>query len=324
LAADAALRPLAAVPTADENFGAQLAAAQADTAQPEAAPADAEAAKPAPRLAPGHAPRVVAVVPSRWSGREIHVEVNAPIQFSLVVEDEDGDTLKVAPLGLPEGASFDEATRTLRWTPTNVGEWVVRLVASDGQREASHTVVILVRPAPPPEPLEKIAPEPIAPAPEPDVEWESFLLPGVGYASYAPRQRDLKLFHGIALELVPVSWIHKNNNRGPSHGRLYVTAELLRAAGSEPLLFAYSFGTTLSFERNPAREWGIPYYGVDVGGFTSKHLGSHFQTTPHLGIHAYTSPNLFVNLRAGYRLVPGEMDRLAGLHVAATVDLSVW
>lgn len=309
----------------------QVPAAESGVAQgPDAAPQQvAEApttdAEPGAAAAPArsaHAPRVVAVLPARWSGRELEVSLNSTVQLSLVLEDEDGDALQVTPLGLPEGATFDDATRTFRWTPRVVGESIVRFVVSDGGRETSHSVYLhAIQPAPP-----TLAPKPdsVPPLVVAREEWESFLLPGVGYSGYFPRGNGLDAFHGVAIELVVVSWIHRNDNRGPSHGRVYASSELLRDPGGGPLLFAYGFGTSLSFERNPTRSWLIPYYGIEFGGLVSKPLGGHFQTTPHLGLHAYASPNLFVNLRVGYRLVPGEMDRLGGLQLGGTVNFSVW
>ena len=53
-------------------------------------------------------------------------------------------------------------------------------------------------------------------------------------------------------------------------------------------------------------------------------LGNHFQATPYLGLHAYASPNFFGSLRAGYRLLPGQLEQLGGLHFAAAVDFSIW
>jgi hypothetical protein len=157
-------------------------------------------------------------------------------------------------------------------------------------------------------------------------EWSSFLLPGVGYSAYIPRENARSAaYHGVALEILIGSWIHRNNNRGPSHGRVYVQAELLQSTStSVPLLFTYALGFSLSLERNPRREWLLPVYGLDVGGMISDAIGGHFQASPFAGLHVYSSPNVFVNLRGGYRLVPDAIERLGGWHLGGTADFSVW
>ncbi|MFZ5469731.1 MAG: hypothetical protein ACOZIN_09865 [Myxococcota bacterium] len=54
-------------------------------------------------------------------------------------------------------------------------------------------------------------------------EWESRLLPGLGYSTMFPVDSEtFGVLHGPSLELALVAWIHRNENRGPSHGRLCV------------------------------------------------------------------------------------------------------
>ncbi len=61
-----------------------------------------------------------------------------------------------------------------------------------------------------------------------------------------------------------------------------------------------------------------------MGGMIHDSLGAHFQSRSHLGLHAYSSPNVFVNARAGYRLVPSQIEHLGGWHFNISADLSVW
>ncbi len=89
-------------------------------------------------------------------------------------------------------------------------------------------------------------------------------------------------------------------------------------------LFIYSLGTTLTFERNPKRSWLLPHYGVEFGGLNQEDIGGAFQSTFFAGMHLWASANLFVNLSAGYMLVPQQMKELGGFHGGATVDFSLW
>ncbi len=143
---------------------------------------------------------------------------------------------------------------------------------------------------------------------------------------YTPRNAAVgDVLHGLTLEIVIAAWINRNDNRGPSHGRVYINAELLDSdVKASPLLFTYSAGMSLSFERNPVRSWLIPFYGLELGGMVHRDMGGLFQTTPHLGVHLFSNPNVFLGVRAGYRLVPTRIDSLAGFHAALTADVTIW
>jgi hypothetical protein len=121
------------------------------------------------------------------------------------------------------------------------------------------------------------------------------------------------------------AWIHRNDNRGPSHGRVYLNAEVLRSTHDDvSLLFSYAAGFSLSLERNPQRTWLVPNYGLDLGGIIHDRIGDHLQATPYVGLHIYSNPNIFVGARFGYRLVPSDLERYGGWHGSLGADFSIW
>jgi hypothetical protein len=200
----------------------------------------------------------------------------------------------------------------LRWYPTNddLGTYELLVTATDGQFKVAQTFTVEVSEGP------RFTRD----------EWTSYLLPGIGYSYYAPRIREQSgTFQGLEIELLFAGWIHRNENRGPSHGRVYLNAELLNSSDPDvPILFTYAFGFSLSLERNPRRNFLIPNYGLDIGHQSHDDLGSRFQATPYAGLHLYSARNFFLSARLGYRLVPSDMERLAGLHAGAAFNFSVW
>ncbi len=230
-------------------------------------------------------------------------------------DDPDGDPITYSVQNLPKGAHFDEVTGKLTWTPEakDAGRRTMTVSASDGDLSTSTTYQVITE--------------------DPEAEhdrrhgshWNSFLQPGLGYAVYQPRNRDQNaLFHGIDLQLSLISWIHKTDQRGPSHGRFYVSADILKNSKRNAPLFIYSLGLTLTLERNPERSWLLPHYGVEIGGLTQEEIGGKFQSRFFGGLHLWASPNLFVNAEAGYFLVPGEMKNLSGFSAKMNSVFSLW
>lgn len=249
-----------------------------------------------------------------FQGSQRNALVGQPMQLSLAAVDPDGDPLTYTVTELWPNATFDPNTATLTFLPgeDDQGKHVLRVTASDGALSASQQFTIDVQP--PPQAMRARQ------------EWSSFLLPGLGYSLYSPRERKVwGDFHGVSLELLLAAWIHRNDNRGPSHGRVYVNAEVLSSTHhGVSLLFSYAAGFSLSLERNPQRTWLVPNYGVDLGGIIHDGIGGHLQTTPYLGLHIYSNPNVFVGGRFGYRLVPSDLERYGGWHASLGADFSVW
>jgi len=107
---------------------------------------------PEPReLEAGNLPPVVAD-----PGPQVVAE-DDPLELEIEVDDPDGDPLRVWPAGLPPGALWDEAARTLRFRPDFIqGDrlWTVTIFADDGAHRARREFTIEVLDSiHPPEPV---------------------------------------------------------------------------------------------------------------------------------------------------------------------------
>ncbi len=69
------------------------------------------------------------------------------LEFTISANDWDGDTLTFSVKNLPEGADFDQDTRTFSWAPEEKGDYHVRFEVSDGQLTDSEDITITVNPA---------------------------------------------------------------------------------------------------------------------------------------------------------------------------------
>jgi len=226
------------------------------------------------------------------------------VDFSAM--DPDGDVLSYEVSGLPRGATFADAKSSfVEWKPSEdqIGLHTMRVSASDGTASATRELEILI-----------------------EDEWNSSFLPGLYYSLWSPSdRRTIGTFQGVGMEIVPYAWIHRNANRGPSHGRITVRADILDSSRTGMgLALIYAMGLDLSIERNPYRRWLIPYFGVDAGGLMQKQVGHHFQTSPHLGCYLWTSRNLFVSVSGSYQIVPSQLDTLSGWRAGVGLNLTLW
>ena len=74
------------------------------------------------------------------------IDMNKILSFIVSATDPDNDPLTYSVSGLPQGAAFNPATQTFRWTPSynQVGSYQVTFTVSDGMLSASQTITITV------------------------------------------------------------------------------------------------------------------------------------------------------------------------------------
>ena len=232
-----------------------------------------------------------------------------------------GDPLTFTVTGLPEGADLrwvpqeverrSDGTKLryfaplVEWTPrgSQSGSHVIEVTATDG-RNAIHRQVELVV----------------------EEEWETFLMPGLAYSMYWPvAHARYGTLHGPAFELLLAGWIHRNDNRGPSHVRIYAGVGLLSSTrdGLHKGVSA-NFGFDLSIERNPTRRFLLPFFGVEGGFLFQSEIGKPFLLTPTAGLHLWADRNVFVNGLYGYSFPSQQVNRLRGHQARLSVDLAFW
>ncbi len=252
------------------------------------------------RVGDNRPPRIEA--PGRT--RTLSGEPVQPMPYRAI--DDDGDELSFEAVRLPPGATLDARTGRLAWTPsdrqTGVHHLAVR--ASDGALSSDVAEIEI----------------------EVVEEWESKLLPGVYLGAYFPSdEATYGRYRGVVMELVLMAWIRRNENRGPSHGRVFVRGQILDSSrAGVPVTFIYGLGLDLSVERNPKRRWLLPFFGLEVGGLLQDGLGHRFQTTPHVGVHLFASRNIYVRAAAGYLIAPRELETLRGWHSTIGGNLTFW
>ncbi len=225
--------------------------------------------------------------------------------------------------GAPGNATLDPTALIFYWKPRtwHVGTHNITFTVSDGVNTASKTMVVKVR-----------------------EEWESFFLPGLAATTYIPENHaELGIFNGISVNYVFLAWVHRNEKRGPSHGRLYFKVDILDSTEKnvEDMIY-YAFGLDLSFERNPRRPFLIPVFGLEMGGsYTSRlvptegctvtetetcmeKLGGVFHITPTFGVHLWSDRNFFVSLTGGYTFPIQDYENLRGWRVNLGLNFTMW
>jgi hypothetical protein len=269
----------------------------------------------APALAqvavPGPTPREENLPPAFSGLYDRTVRSGGWLDFPVDAIDPEGDPLTYSARNLPRGAHFDPATRYFQWSPGDflAGEFPVTFIVTDGRNTVSMTITITV-----------------------EEEWESYFMPGVNYTLYAPAaEQELGMFMGASVEFLLAAWIHRNENRGPSHGRVYLKIELLGSTREKDpegnrigAMMSSTFGLGLSLERNPQRSFLIPYFGLEMGGLYQDKMDTTFILIPFAGLHLWSSRNIFVNAMGGYLYPFGHVGELNGWYASAGLDISIW
>jgi hypothetical protein len=206
---------------------------------------------------------------------------------------------------MPEGANFNSKEKEFIWKPKveQIGEYEITFYVKHEDLidsiKAKFTVV---------------------------EEWNSSWTPGVSFTLYQPTNKEkYGNLMGPSVEYLLFSWIHRNENRGPSHGRVYLKLDLLSSdLDTVSESFLYSVGVDLSLERNARRNWLIPYYGLEMGGFYHDYTKNVFYLAPVAGIWIYSSQNIFVTADLKYQFPTESFEDLKGFKANIGFNFSLW
>jgi len=162
--------------------------------------------------------------------------------------------------------------------------------------------------------------------PEDNRNFDRFFMPGLGYTYYQPKGVDsIGRFSGVSIEYLIYAGSKQNDESGPSHVRFYAKLNILNSDKEDiSSMFMYTMGLDLSLEKNPKREFLIPYFGLEFGGLSQKQLGGSLQFAPTLGVHILAKKNLFIGTRAGYVCSLSDFETLQGWFGQATVNFVLW
>jgi hypothetical protein len=215
------------------------------------------------------------------------------------------ETFKWVINPMPEGASFNIKTKEFTWHPavSQMGKHNITFYVKFNDIIDSLTVTFNI--------VE---------------EWQSSWLPGVSFSYYQPTNKSkYGSFYGPSVEYLMYSWIHRNENRGPSHGRLYLKLDLLSSTQDTITeCFLYSIGVNLSLERNARRNYLIPFYGLEMGGFYHKETNNIFYLAPIAGVWIYSSQNLFITADVKYQFPTSYFEELKGVKGNIGFNFSLW
>jgi hypothetical protein len=161
---------------------------------------------------------------------------------------------------------------------------------------------------------------------DPNTYFETYFMPGVGYTYYQPTAKDsLGTFSGLAIEYLLYGQNKQTDNSGPSHVRFYSKLNILKTNKENiSSMFMYAVGLDLSIEKNPKRNFLIPYFGLEFGGISQKNVGSTAQFTPILGVHLLSRKNFFLNVRSGYVYPIANFEILQGWFGQIGLNFSLW
>lgn len=158
-------------------------------------------------------------------------------------------------------------------------------------------------------------------------EWDDYFMPGVGYRVYTPKNHaKLGVYQGVMTEFVIYGRAKgkKSTESGPARVKTYGNLSILRSdADSARDMFSANFGLNLSFESNTDRKWGIPYFGLEVGGLFQRDF-STMQFTPVGGIQLVSTKFILWNAQVGYMYTTKYFDEYSGFQFSSTLNVLLW
>src|SRR5262249_35169391 len=117
------------------------------------------------------------------------------------------------------------------------------------------------------------------------------------------------------------------DKRGPAIGKIYLAFDLMASSEkSSSALFNATVGFNLSFEKNPARRFLLPFFGSEIGIWYQKATETLGMAQPYLGVHLWSMGNFDVSVRGGMLLPFSSyrLGQLVGLRAGLGFNLAFW
>lgn len=150
----------------------------------------------------------------------------------------------------------------------------------------------------------------------------AILMPTAVAVAWFPRAAGGAYFGG-GVELGLISWSSNNDNFGPSHGRLYMSAAYL-ASTQKSRAVLYRFGGVVSFESNASRRFMIPHFGAALGGLWQSELGAKPAFDASLGLYLVHTRRFVLDAEGGVVLPFNAVDQLVGPRAQLTASFALW
>jgi hypothetical protein len=153
--------------------------------------------------------------------------------------------------------------------------------------------------------------------------WTAMLLPTAWATVYAPKDL-MGTWYGGGVEIALLTWSDSSRTLGPSHGRLrFDIGALGSSQAGAGTMTLYRGGAQVSFERNAAREYLIPYLAVDLGGLWTDATGTRGFVDGGAGLYLLHRRALVVDVEGTY-LFSFRRDDVSGFRTQLALSVALW
>lgn len=160
-----------------------------------------------------------------------------------------------------------------------------------------------------------------------DDEWDDYFMPGIGYKTYLPKNhKELGTYHGIMTEFVIYARAKgkTSSTTGPARIKTYGNMSIMASDNSNAKdIFHANVGLNLSFEGKTDRKYGIPYFGLEMGGMFQRSF-STLQFAPVAGVQIVSTKKILWNVQGGYQYTTKRFDELSGFTFTSTFNVLLW
>jgi hypothetical protein len=150
--------------------------------------------------------------------------------------------------------------------------------------------------------------------------WSAVLLPTAYAGVYAPQSGPT--FVGGGVEAIWLAWSDNSAAFGPSQGRIRSSVGVY--SGDDATLVMWRTGAQVGFERNASRQYLIPYFAVDFGGFYTEGTGRRWFVDGGLGLYLVHRRGVILDAEVTGLLPFQHADDLGGFTSRLALSFALW